>query len=187
VFLYDNVGFQYTQPQGQRTKSGLSRNRRAYDISGDRSYTNRPQYLSSCSARQMAQCGALLIATWRIATLLFVKPALFSRFCLRALGPSARLASQRGLCAFRLLLRLTEKYSVNPTMPTTLPLLDFDHQKGFEIPTKYKEATRQLYNFANVPTGALEFRYKLVYNCDVLVAWTHRLTELGLLGATQFG
>jgi hypothetical protein len=55
-------------------------------------------------------------------------------------------------------------------MPTTLPLLDFDPQKGFEIPTKYKEAIQQLYNFANVPTRALEFRNKLVYNRDVLVA-----------------
>jgi hypothetical protein len=25
------------------------------------------------------------------------------------------------------------------------PLLDFDHQKGYEIPTKYKEAIRQLH------------------------------------------
>jgi hypothetical protein len=55
-------------------------------------------------------------------------------------------------------------------MPTTLPLLDFDHQKDFEIPTKYKEAIRQLYNFANVLAGALKFRYKLVHNRDVLVA-----------------
>ena len=62
-------------------------------------------------------------------------------------------------------------------MPTTLPLLDFDHQKGFEIPKKYKEATRQLYNFANTLTRALEFCYKLVHNRDVLIARTHRLTE----------
>jgi hypothetical protein len=54
-------------------------------------------------------------------------------------------------------------------MPTTL-LLDFDHQNGFEIPTKYKKAARQLYNFANVPIGTLEFRYKLVHNRDFLVA-----------------
>jgi hypothetical protein len=55
-------------------------------------------------------------------------------------------------------------------MPTTLPLVDFNHRKDFEIPTKYKEATRQLYNFANVLAEALEFRYKLVHNRDVLVA-----------------
>jgi hypothetical protein len=54
-------------------------------------------------------------------------------------------------------------------MPTTPPLLDFD-QKGFEIPTKHKEAIRQLHNFANMPIGALESRYKLVHNRDVLVA-----------------
>ena len=46
-------------------------------------------------------------------------------------------------------------------MPTTPPPLDFDHQKGFEIPTKHKEAIRQLYYFAKVPIGALEVRYKL--------------------------
>jgi hypothetical protein len=54
-------------------------------------------------------------------------------------------------------------------MPTTLPLLDFDHQKDFEIPTKYKEVIQQLYNFANVLAKALKFRYKLVHNRDVLV------------------
>ena len=69
-------------------------------------------------------------------------------------------------------------------MPTTLPLLDFDYQKDFEIPTKYKEATRQLYNFANVLAGALEFRYKFVHNRDVLVARTPSLTEPGWLGAS---
>jgi len=31
------------------------------------------------------------------------------------------------------------------------PPLDFDHQKGYEIPTKYKEAIRQLYWFGKVP------------------------------------
>jgi hypothetical protein len=47
------------------------------------------------------------------------------------------------VCAFRLLLWLTEKKSlVNLNMPTTLPLLDFDYQKDFQIPTKYKKATR---------------------------------------------
>jgi hypothetical protein len=46
-------------------------------------------------------------------------------------------------------------------MPTTPPPLDFDHQKGFEIPTKHKEAIRQLHYFAKVPIRALEDRYKL--------------------------
>jgi hypothetical protein len=46
-------------------------------------------------------------------------------------------------------------------MPTTPPPLDFDHQKGFEIPTKHKEAICQLHYFAKVPIGALEVRYKL--------------------------
>jgi hypothetical protein len=31
------------------------------------------------------------------------------------------------------------------------PLLDFDHQKGYEIPTKHKEAIRQLHWFRKVP------------------------------------
>jgi hypothetical protein len=51
---------------------------------------------------------------------------------------------------------------MNPTMPTITPPLDFDHQKSFEIPTKHKEAIRQLHNFANVQIRPLEFRYKLV-------------------------
>ena len=46
-------------------------------------------------------------------------------------------------------------------MPKTPPPLDFDHQKGFEIPTKHKEAIRQLHNFANVPTGDILDCYKL--------------------------
>jgi len=35
-------------------------------------------------------------------------------------------------------------------VPTTPPL-DFDHHPGDEIPTKHKEAIRQLYSFAKVP------------------------------------
>jgi hypothetical protein len=46
-------------------------------------------------------------------------------------------------------------------MPKTPPPLDFDHQKGYEIPTKHKEAIRQLHDFAKVPTPVLETRYKL--------------------------
>jgi hypothetical protein len=46
-------------------------------------------------------------------------------------------------------------------MASTPPPLDFDHQKGFEIPTKHKEAIRQLYRFAKVLVLMLETRYKL--------------------------
>jgi transposase len=46
-------------------------------------------------------------------------------------------------------------------MPKTPPPLEFDYQKGFEIPTKYKEAIRQLHDFASVPTGDILNRYKL--------------------------
>jgi hypothetical protein len=45
-------------------------------------------------------------------------------------------------------------------VPTTPPL-DFDYQPGFEIPTKHKEAIRQLYGFAKVPIEAIMVRYKL--------------------------
>ena len=45
-------------------------------------------------------------------------------------------------------------------MPTTPPL-DFDHQPGDEIPTKHKEAIRQLYGFAKIPIEDLMARYKL--------------------------
>ena len=46
-------------------------------------------------------------------------------------------------------------------MATTPPNLGFDHQKGFEIPTKHKEAIRQLYWFAKVPKLQLQGRYHL--------------------------
>ena len=46
-------------------------------------------------------------------------------------------------------------------MPTTPPSLDFDHKKGFEIPTKHKEAIRQLYRFGKVPIPFLMQRYGL--------------------------
>ena len=46
-------------------------------------------------------------------------------------------------------------------MPPTTPPLDFEHEKGFEIPTKHKEAIRQLHWFAKVPISQLETRYKL--------------------------
>ena len=45
--------------------------------------------------------------------------------------------------------------------PNTPPSLDFKHQKGFEIPTKHKEAIRQLHWFSKVPVCALMVRYKL--------------------------
>jgi hypothetical protein len=41
------------------------------------------------------------------------------------------------------------------------PLLDFDHQKGYKIPTKYKEAIRQLYWFGKVPKLQFQERYRL--------------------------
>jgi hypothetical protein len=45
-------------------------------------------------------------------------------------------------------------------LPTTPPL-DFNHLPGEEIPTKHKEAIRQLHGFAKVPIEALMARYKL--------------------------
>jgi hypothetical protein len=43
----------------------------------------------------------------------------------------------------------------------TPPPLDFQHEKGYEIPTKHKEAIRQLHWFGKVPVCALMVRYKL--------------------------
>ena len=46
-------------------------------------------------------------------------------------------------------------------MPPTTPPLDFNHLPGEEIPTKHKEAIRQLYGFAKVPVERLIERYEL--------------------------
>jgi hypothetical protein len=46
-------------------------------------------------------------------------------------------------------------------MTTTPPPLDFDHEKGYEIETKYKEAICQLHWFTKVLICQLETRYKL--------------------------
>ena len=46
-------------------------------------------------------------------------------------------------------------------MPPTTPPLVFNHLPGQEIPTKDKEAIRQLYGFAKVPIEALMDQYKL--------------------------
>ena len=42
----------------------------------------------------------------------------------------------------------------------TPPPLDFQHEKGYEIPTKHKEAMRQLHWFGKVPVYVLQRRYK---------------------------
>jgi Transposase/DDE superfamily endonuclease len=44
--------------------------------------------------------------------------------------------------------------------PTTPPLDDWNHIKGFEIATKHKEAMRQLHWFGKVPICMLQRRYK---------------------------
>jgi hypothetical protein len=48
------------------------------------------------------------------------------------------------------------------SMPPATPPLDFTHQPGDEIPTKHKEAIRQLYGFAKIPVEQLITRYGLV-------------------------
>jgi len=45
-------------------------------------------------------------------------------------------------------------------LPATPPL-DFTHLPGEEIPTKHKEAIRQLYGFAKIPVEVLATRYRL--------------------------
>jgi hypothetical protein len=44
---------------------------------------------------------------------------------------------------------------------TTTPPLHFDHNKGDEIPTKHKEAIRELVWFAKVPRWRIQSRYNL--------------------------
>jgi transposase len=46
-------------------------------------------------------------------------------------------------------------------METPPPPLDFEHTKGHEIPTKHKEAIRQLHWFGKVSSLDLQKRYKL--------------------------
>ena len=46
-------------------------------------------------------------------------------------------------------------------MPPGTPPLQFDHQPGDEIPTKHKEAIRQLYGFAKIPIEDLMTQYRL--------------------------
>jgi hypothetical protein len=46
-------------------------------------------------------------------------------------------------------------------MAPTTPPLDFIHEKGFEIPTKHKEAIRQLHCFTKISVPALQIRYGL--------------------------
>jgi hypothetical protein len=49
---------------------------------------------------------------------------------------------------FQASLRFVAHQQLKTMDPTTPPPLDFDHKPGFEIPTKYKEAIRQLHSFA---------------------------------------
>jgi transposase len=46
-------------------------------------------------------------------------------------------------------------------MPPGTPPLQFNHQPGQQIPTKDKEAIRQLYGFAKIPIEGLMAQYKL--------------------------
>ena len=46
-------------------------------------------------------------------------------------------------------------------MAPSTPPLQFDHKPGFEIPTKHKEAIRQLHGFAGKSVEQLMARYKL--------------------------
>jgi hypothetical protein len=46
-------------------------------------------------------------------------------------------------------------------MTTTPPPLDFQHIPGHEVPTKHKEAIRQLHWFGHVPVLMIQARYHL--------------------------
>jgi hypothetical protein len=48
-------------------------------------------------------------------------------------------------------------------MPLITPSLDFDHEPGYEISTKHKEAIRQLYSFVKILIEELIDRYHLKY------------------------
>jgi hypothetical protein len=73
-----------------------------------------------------------------------------------ALSPFSPTVLSQKVCVFRLLLRPkpTTFNSLNyPTMATTPPMPE--HLPGFEIPTKHKEAMRQLHKFAKILVEAL--------------------------------
>jgi hypothetical protein len=55
----------------------------------------------------------------------------------------------------------TGTYQKHQQIMATTPPLDFDHKKGFKIPTKHKEAIRQLYWFGKIPKLQLQARYNL--------------------------
>jgi hypothetical protein len=59
------------------------------------------------------------------------------------------------------LLASTFPHQPSQIMPPATPPLVFDHEEGQEIPTKHKEAIRQLYGFAKVPVERLMTQYKL--------------------------
>jgi hypothetical protein len=69
-------------------------------------------------------------------------------------------------------------------MPPSTPPLDFTHLPGQEIPTKHKEAIRQLYSFAKIPVEVLATRYKLgrtiierILNYNTYTNYSHRETH----------
>ena len=69
----------------------------------------------------------------------------------------------------------------------TTPPLDFDHHKGDKIPTKHKEAIRQLHWFAKVPVCQLATRYDLGEStiCRVLQYDKPERTRPGRVGPKQ--
>ena len=72
-------------------------------------------------------------------------------------------------------------------MAPRTPPLQFDHQPGEEIPTKHKEAIRQLYGFAKIPISRLQQRYSLSYTtiCRVLNYDAPERARAGRTGAPQ--
>jgi hypothetical protein len=62
---------------------------------------------------------------------------------------------------FQASLRFVAHQQLKTMDPTTPLPLDFDHKPGFEIPTKHKEAIRQLHGFAGKSIKELMDRYKL--------------------------
>ena len=67
-----------------------------------------------------------------------------------------------GLCAQALFQASLNQPPKQPTIAlNTSPPLNFQYEKGYEIPTKHKEAMRQLRWFGKVPVCAIIVRNKL--------------------------
>lgn len=96
--------------------------------------------------------------------------SLRNREDVRHIGASVELRGGAGLRACQdksVRIRLLGTHSPRPhslilfIMAPTTPPLDFKHKQGEEIPTKQKNAIRELHSFRKIPSAAIQIRYKL--------------------------